>query len=663
MRRKPRSIRSKIIVALVVPMLALSGLWGLAVRESVTDALTLLSVDDTRDQVWLPTGRMVDALQAERSKSHEFLATGRRGAAELRATRAVTDAAVADFRRLSSRYEAEGEPAAVTRARIAEANTAMGGLTRLRSQIDEGGIARAAVLNGYTGIITTAFSVLSSASALGEIQVERVMRAVVDIARVGELFSQEDAVITGATTAGRFGTGEYLELLQIIGALRAQIPAAGSALPTDVQARYLGMFGNPDFTAVRAAEDEIVRNGRPGGPVPVTGNAWKSAYDPAVRELGDFTLAGYDEAITEARRAGGTVLVRFGVAGGLGLLAIIVSLVLSIRIGRSVVRRLSLLSEAATDLAGRRLPEVVARLRMGEPVAVEGEALRPPPGDDEIAEVGAALAEVQRSAIESAVGEAALRRGMGQVLVNVARRNQGLIDRQAYALSQIPDEGARRSRPMVQAEQLAVQMRRYAEHLVILAGSARTRGGLQPEPLEEIIAAAAGEVQDAERIEIESVADIALPGRVASDLGHLFAELMENATSFSPPDTPVRVSARRVRRGVLVEIEDRGLGMTPAALEETNRRLVRPPDFDPANSARLGLYVVAVLAAQRGVRVELEPSRFGGITALVTIPPDLAEGREPSRQLTPAGQEPGGAAQPPSLSAALAGMHRRNPDQ
>jgi signal transduction histidine kinase len=106
---------------------------------------------------------------------------------------------------------------------------------------------------------------------------------------------------------------------------------------------------------------------------------------------------------------------------------------------------------------------------------------------------------------------------------------------------------------------------------------------------------------------------------------HLLAELLENATSFSPPDTPVRVSAVRLPAGLAVEIEDRGLGMTPSALEEINRNMAEPPDFDPANSARLGLFVVGQLARQRGIRVGLRASEFGGVTATVTLPPELAE--------------------------------------
>jgi signal transduction histidine kinase len=627
MFRKSKSIRSIIITSLVVPVVALSGMWVLGMRDSVSDALALRSAHTTRDQVGRPSALMAEAMQAERSRSQEFLATRRQDGSALRTQRATTDAAVAEFRRLSARYDAGGPGAEITRARIADMIDSLDTLARLRAQIDAGSLDRAVALTQYSTLIGAAFSVLTAASYFGDLQVERVMRTVLDISRAGELFSQEDALVTGAATEGTFGNGEYLQLIQIVGALRFQVPAAGSVLPEDVQSAYSDMLNSPAFTALRAAEDQIIRDGRARGPVPITLAVWKVTFDPAARLLRDFLSRGYDQAIAYARTAGDTVLVRFGVAGGTGLLTIVVSLYLSRRVGRSVVRRLSALRAAATDLAGRQLPDVVARLRAGEHIDVDEEAVSPPSGQDEIAEVGVALAEVRRRAIESAVGEAALRQGMSTVLVNIARRSQGLIGRQLEALGQIraPEDG----RPLVLAEQLAIRMRRDAEHLVIVAGSARGRGGLQPVPLAQILGSAADEVQDADRIEVPSIAEVSLPGRLAADLVHLLAELMENAIAFSPPDTPVRVTSQRVPHGLVVEIEDRGLGMSAATLEKTNSRLSRPRDFDPADSARLGLFVVAVLAAQRGIRVTLQPSTFGGITAVVVIPPDLVD--EPGR--------------------------------
>jgi hypothetical protein len=332
-----------------------------------------------------------------------------------------------------------------------------------------------------------------------------------------------------------------------------------------------------------------------------------------------FLANGYDKAAEFAQAERDRILFRFGMSGLLGLIAILASLFLSIHIGGSVVRRLSVLRTAANELAHRKLPEMVLRVRAGEQIDVDGNTLRLTLGDDEIADVGAALSEVQQSAIDSAAGEAALRYDMNKALVNIARRNQTLIDRQLEALADATGE-----RATTRAAQLAVQMRRHADHLVILAGSARSRRGFGPEPLATIINRVAGEVEHSQRIEIGPMTDAVVPEPAVTDIGHLLAELLENGTTFSPPDTPVRVSAQRVPDGIMVEIEDQGLGMSGPVLEETNRRLSQPQEFDPAKSARLGLFVVAFLAAQRGIGVVLRPSPRRGIIATVTIPPDLA---------------------------------------
>jgi signal transduction histidine kinase len=624
MRRKPRSIRSKIILVLLVPVAALTALWTVDVNASIAEAAGLRDTYHTRDNVSLPSDKLVTALQTERSRSVEILAAAGGDVAALGTQRAATDAAVTEFRNLSRRYRGSGISADITRARITDLLSTLDSLTLLRTRLDARGITRAEAVTGYNSIISYAFSVSTAAAASSDPLVERVMRTSVALRRTGELLHQEDALLTGATTAGRFGAGEYRALTEIVGALRFQIPVAGSTLPAPDQAAFKSMLSGPAFAALRTAEDRILRDGSAGGLVPTTRDVWKATFTPAVRQLYGFLANGYDKAVGFAKAERDRILVRFGVSGGLGLLAILASLFLSIRIGGSVVRRLSVLRTAATDLAHRRLPETVARLRAGERIDVDADRLRLSLGDDEIAEVGAALSEVQRSAIDSAAGEAALRYDMNRVLVNIARRNQTLLDRQLETLAQTPGVDASGERVTARAEQLAVQMRRHAEHLVILAGSARSRRGHGPEPLARIIARAAGEVEHAERIEIGTIADAEVPEPAVTDIGHLLAELLENGTTFSPPDTPVRVSAQRGPDGVTVEIEDHGLGMSPAALDETNRRLAQPQELDPARSARLGLFVVALLAAQRGIRVVLRPSPERGVTATVTIPADLA---------------------------------------
>jgi signal transduction histidine kinase len=638
MRSKPRSIRSKIVLVLLAPVVALTALWTWEVKTSIADASALMDTYDNRASVIVPGDKLVAALQAERSRSVEVLAVPGNDIAGLREGRAATDAAFADFRRLSRHYEGSGLSADITRARIADMIQTVDSLVLLRARVDARDATRAAALSGYNGIIEYAFSVSTAAAVSSDPLVERVMRTSVAMRRAGELLYQEDALLTGATAAGRFGAGEYRQLIEIVGSLRFQIPTAASTLPAPDQALFRSMLSGPAFTALHSAEDQIIGEGSAGGPVGTTRDVWRATFTPAVRELYAFLADGYDKAVEFATAARDRLIVRFSVSGLLGLLAILASLLLSARVGGSVVHRLSVLRVAANDLAHRQLPEMVQRSRAGEKFDLDGGTPPLALGDDEIAEVGAALGEVRQSAISSAAGEAALRSGMNKVLLNIARRNQTLVGRQLEALAQPapppgrgPAAGAE-GRPadadgeaaIAKAQQLAVRMRRNAEHLVILAGSARVRRGNGPEPLARIIARAAGEVEHTGRIVTGTVADAEVPERAVTDIGHLLAELLENATTFSPPDTSVRVSAHRIPDGVVVEIEDQGLGMSASALDEANRRLAEPQEFDPAESARLGLFVVALLAAQRGIRVVLTSSEGQGVTATVIVPAELA---------------------------------------
>jgi signal transduction histidine kinase len=616
MRRKPRSIRSKIVLALLVPVVALTALWVIDVKASFADATALRDTYNIRDNVSLPSDRMVAALQGERTLSAKFLATPGGDAGALRTQRAATDAAIAQFKELSRHYRGSGISADIARARFADMATSLDSLPLMRARVDAGDAGLNPIFNGYTSIIGYAFSVSNAAAISSDPLVERVMRTMVAMRRAGELMHQEDAMLTHATTAGQFGSGEYLRLIQIVGALRFQIPVAGSTLPAPDQALFKSMLSGPAFTALRSAEDQVIGQGSADGPVGISGQVWKATSTLALSQLFAFLADGYDHAVTFAKQAHDRILMRFAVAGLLGLIAIVVSMVIAVHIGGSVVRRLFLLRDAATELARQRLPELVRRLRAGERIDVDGEQLRLRLGDDEIAEVGAALTDVHLSAVESAAGEAAMRYDMNKVLVNIARRNQTLLGRQIEALGQVDGGDAR-------AYHLAVRMRRHAEHLVILAGSARSRRGLGAESLATILARVAGETEQAERIAIGPIVAAEVAESAVTDLGHLTGELLENAITFSAPDTPVLLSARVGPDGIVVEIEDRGIGMSPAAIDETNRRLAQPPEFDPADSTRLGLLVVATLAAQHGIAVTLGRADGSGIRAVMTLPAAL----------------------------------------
>src|SRR5690606_38330656 len=182
-------------------------------------------------------------------------------------------------------------------------------------------------------------------------------------------------------------------------------------------------------------------------------------------------------------------------------------------------------------------------------------------------------------------------------------------------------------------DHLATRMRRHAEGLVILAGKSAGRGWRRPVPLVDVVRGAVAEVEDYPRVRVQPLPRVALLGSAVADVIHLLAEVVENATTFSPPQSPVRVSGHAVANGFAIEVEDRGLGMTEEALRAANARLADPPEFDPSDSAQLGLFVVARLAERHGIQVTLRPSPYGGTTAIALIPGSLiveAAGQEPS---------------------------------
>ncbi|WP_307853016.1 nitrate- and nitrite sensing domain-containing protein [Kitasatospora sp. RG8] len=296
-------------------------------------------------------------------------------------------------------------------------------------------------------------------------------------------------------------------------------------------------------------------------------------------------------------------------------------------IARSMVRSLTRLQAAAEDVAERRLPELVKTLSESDPhdvdVTVEPVAVD---STDEIGHVAHAFDMVHSEAVRLAAEQALLRGNINAMFTNLSRRSQGLIQRQLSLISELesreadPDQLAN----LFKLDHLATRMRRNGENLLVLAGEDPGRRWTRPVPLVDVLRAAASEVEQYERIELASVPSAEVAGRVVNDLVHLLAELLENATSFSSPQTRVRVTGHALPDGrVLVEIHDTGIGLSPDDLADINERLANPPTVDVSVSRRMGLFVVGRLSLRHGIRIQLRPSDSGGTTALVMLPVDV----------------------------------------
>jgi PAS domain S-box-containing protein len=224
--------------------------------------------------------------------------------------------------------------------------------------------------------------------------------------------------------------------------------------------------------------------------------------------------------------------------------------------------------------------------------------------------------------IRDVTEQAALRKSIGDLFHNLARRSQGLVDRQLELIDELergevdPD----RLEELFRMDHLATRMRRNAENLIVLSGVEQRRRWSEPVPLRDVVEAAVAEVEEYSRVQVAGIHDLTLPGQAASDVAHLLAELVENATSFSPPTTRVEVSGDPVGNGYVLEIEDHGIGMSDAELVEANKRLAAPLAADIAVSRMMGFHVVGRLAARHGIAVQLRHSWFGGVAALVLLP-------------------------------------------
>ncbi|MGP4022309.1 sensor histidine kinase [Actinomadura sp. 3N407] len=621
-----RSIRFKVVLMVTVSVVSLGGLWAFAASIALGEGLNLRHVKTVQDHYGYPSGALGSALQAERRLSLVYLGGGAEGdRAAMESGRLVTDRQADLFRRLAKDEGARAAAPADARRLADRILTELDGLDGRRRAIDTGKTGRGRAFADYTALLTDVGSLQGSLATLDNSQVAKDARNEAALARAREALAQEDALLAGALAAGRMTPDEHARFVQLVGTQRALYEFAASELRAADQAYYQRIVGMPEYGKFRALEDRFVESARLVKSAAGSGVLWKTTADSNLTRLRGLELAVAAGAEKRAEPIADGIITRVVVAGVLGLLAVAASLVIAVWVARSVIRELARLRREAIDLADVRLPGVIRRLRRGEEVDVAAEA---PPlsfGTREIAQVGDAFNAARRTAIQGAVEEAVLRRNVSDVFVNLARRSQTLLHRQLKLLDSMerrietPDD----LEDLFRVDHLATRMRRHAEGLIILSGQAPGRGWRSPVAIVDIARAAASEVEDYTRVNVTPMARAAIVGPAVADVIHLLAELIENATAFSPPHTTVQVHGQSVSHGFTLEIEDRGLSMDELNLAAANERLATAAEFDLSDSTQLGLFVVARLARRHGIKVTLRTSPYGGMTAIVLLPEDL----------------------------------------
>ncbi|WFB06319.1 nitrate- and nitrite sensing domain-containing protein [Streptomyces sp. LX-29] len=634
MRFRGKSIRRKIVALLLVPLVSLTALWAFATVITGREAMQLLDAADIVDDVGYPVEDAVHALQKERRQTLIRLADPEQADAlpVLHARQRETNQVMVKLRANASDGDIRDKMSGESRAQLAAILEGADGLDTLRRKVEDRTITSLAAYDAYNKLVDLCYTFRSSLHSVPDADLDKQGRALVAMIRAREALSREDALFMGALTAKKM-TGRDMRAISDLIAERNLLYATNMPiLPVSEQKVFQDYRRNTAAPeALRIAEDKILTGGASRVLKVMDQDRWEAAAKPVLDDYDRLNSEATDRFKDRVEPEAESVLLQAGIAGIAGFLALVASIFVSVRIGRNLVRDLNRLRKDAHEVASVRLPSVMRRLGAGEQVDVETEAPRLEYGSDEMGQVGQALNTLQRAAVEAAVKQADMRHGVSEVFVNLARRSQVLLHRQLTLL----DEMERRTEDtdeladLFRLDHMTTRMRRHAEGLVILSGAAPSRQWRKPIQLMDVVRAAVAEVEDYERIEVRRLPRLAVNGPAVADLTHLIAELLENATVFSPPHTVVQVHGERVANGFTLEIHDRGLGMAGDALLEANLRLAETPDFELSDTDRLGLFVVSRLAQRQGVRVSLQPSPYGGTTAVVLIPATLLTGTDP----------------------------------
>ena len=643
-------LRSRLWLLVIIPTVTAVAAGGVFIASSVDSALVYGRVLTLANLGGKITG-LVQALQSEREDTVRFIvlgpSDGGRGASPSSATPpaaelsllnqdyAVTTGWASQVKALANGIN--GSYGALTQQDAQAAITAIGNLPAIRAAATgtHSLLPALNVIDEYATAIDSLLAVesqvavgVSDSTLTGEVRVLGL------VSSMKEEASQQQALLTSALRSDLVSLGQFgPDLQSAITDAQAQQQGDLNEFDTVATPAQRQLFNNALSTSnvaqAQAQEQEAISLASSKSPI---------ATDPTVSDASSslsYVVSGmrsveeqfansvisrsgslHDSAITSA------VIFSLGVALLLGI-----ALTATIVVGRSMVGPLRRLRNGALQVAEERLPEMVRQMSEtdGEGVSFAVEPIDVD-SSDEIGEVARAFDQVHREAVRLAANEAALRGNVNGMFVNLSRRSQSLVERQLRVITRLErgEEDSERLEILFLLDHLATRMRRNSENLLVLAGQELSKRWSRPVVLMDVLRAAASEIEQYERVTLNVQPEVSVRREAVSDLVHLVAELVENATSYSAAGTPVTIGAHLLRTGgVLIDITDQGVGMAAEDLATANWRLDNPPTVDVGVSRRMGLFVVARLALRHGIRVRLNSVRSGGLTALVWLPDEV----------------------------------------
>ncbi|MGW2526703.1 nitrate- and nitrite sensing domain-containing protein, partial [Streptomyces sp. NPDC001595] len=634
-------ISTRLVALLTLPVVAATSLGALRISQSMDDMQQLDNMKLLTDMTKQAT-ELAAALQEERDKSAGPLAHGSTSSAiTVKGYRDKTDRALKAFLDSSEEIDSasrDGNLQGVRDSVVGLARDLMT-LNKVRSTAYEAKNNNMQTVEAYHRLIEHLLDLSQDmAEATSNPEMIQRTRALAAFSSAKEYASIQRAILAAAlpankTTYGNLSANDRLYAESALQSQKSDISSFRSIYGDENAAELLRPIEENNAT-IEATDLYASRAfGRAEGLDGLDKRSYQDWVDDSsakIEQMKKIERSLLEEMEQKARELRSESEQEAIISGALILLVLGVSLVGAFVVARSMIRSLRRLEDTATKVAAERLPELVKQLSESDPqdvdTSVESVGVH---SRDEIGRVAAAFDDVHREAVRLAAEQALLRGNVNAMFTNLSRRSQGLIQRQLSLISELesreadPDQLA----SLFKLDHLATRMRRNGENLLVLAGEEPGRRWTRPVPLVDVLRAAASEVEQYERIELAAVPTTQVAGRVVNDLVHLLAELLENATSFSSPQTKVKVTGHALPDGrVLIEIHDTGIGLSPEDLAAINERLASPPTVDVSVSRRMGLFVVGRLSQRHGIRIQLRPSDSGGTTALVMLPVDVAQG-------------------------------------
>lgn len=623
-RRRALSIRTRVLALALVPSIVFLIAGVVGASYLIFDAAktkNYYEIASTAQDEALP---LILSLQEERRLTLRRLASYGTFQADLDKQRKTTDA-------LTNRAtSALGELSTVAPDQVDKAIREFGALVRqlpeMRARVDGGQVPLNQAYGLYNGIID---QFIAGAKGLAQFapdaETAYLQLVVAPLLQSADLMQRSDALAAAALVGGGLTKADFGVYQGQVSSYHLQLDETVPLATPDVQAMYGKLIGSPAWLRLQSVEETIV-----GGStdLPISEDLWRGASSDVTKTLTVMlqTQSRYTNALAFDRV--NSTLTQSIVGGVLVLIVVGAVFFFALRLSRRLIERLVRLRTETLELAEQRLPGLVERVRTGADVQVADEVALREYGHDEIGEVADAFNKAQQTAVAAAVQEAKTREGTNKVFLNIAHRSQVIVHRQLKTLDEAErkQEDPEQLELLFQLDHLTTRQRRNAENLIILGGGQPGRRWRNPVSLAEVVRGAAAETEDFARVKTAKLPSRKVIGPVVGDLVHLLAELIDNATTFSPPGSRVEVRGNVVGRGVVLEIEDQGLGIEADRVDDLNVMLANPPDFGImalSTEPRLGLFVVARLAARHGIGVSLRDSAYGGTRAIVLVRNEL----------------------------------------